>query len=104
MSDSLKGQTIYPFSDMLLDDISDGPEDDRGDFLADGNEWRTRPLWGIGFTQTVNPQTGFLHDGRAATLEEAIVWHGGEAKTAKQDFMLLTQAERDQVSAFLQSL
>jgi CxxC motif-containing protein (DUF1111 family) len=61
-------------------------------------------LWGIGLTQTVNPQAGFLHDGRAATLEEAILWHDGESKTSKQDFMALTQAERDQVIAFLQSL
>jgi CxxC motif-containing protein (DUF1111 family) len=79
MSDSLKGHTIYPFSDMLLDDISDGLEDDRGDFLADGNEWRQRPLWDIGLTQTEST-SGFLHGGRAATLEEAIVWHDGQAK------------------------
>jgi CxxC motif-containing protein (DUF1111 family) len=104
MSDSLKGQTIYPFSDMLLHDMGEGLADGRPDFLADGNEWRTRPLWGIGLTQTVNPQAGFLHDGRAATLEEAIVWHDGEAKTSKQDFMALTQTERVQVIAFLQSL
>ncbi|MBB1381249.1 c-type cytochrome [Shewanella sp. SR41-2] len=104
MSESLKGQTIYPFSDMLLHDMGEGLADGRPDFLADGNEWRTRPLWGIGLTQTVNPQAGFLHDGRAATLEEAILWHDGESKTSKQDFMALTQTERDQVIAFLQSL
>ncbi|WP_351010841.1 di-heme oxidoredictase family protein [Shewanella sp. S1-58-MNA-CIBAN-0166] len=104
MSDSLKGQTIYPFSDLLLHDMGEGLADGRPDFLADGNEWRTRPLWGIGLTQTVNPQAGFLHDGRAPTLEEAILWHDGESKTSKQDFMALTQAERDQVIAFLQSL
>lgn len=104
MSDSLKGQVIYPFTDMLLHDMGDGLADGRADFLANGNEWRTRPLWGIGLTQTVNPQAGFLHDGRAATLEEAILWHGGEAKNSQQAFMALTLAEREQVIAFLMSL
>jgi CxxC motif-containing protein (DUF1111 family) len=104
MGDSLKGQTIYPFSDMLLHDMGEGLADGRPDFLADGNEWRTRPLWGIGLTQTVNPQAGFLHDGRAATLEEAILWHGGEAQQSTDDFMALSQDERNQVIVFLRSL
>ncbi|MEI6859449.1 MAG: di-heme oxidoredictase family protein [Shewanella sp.] len=104
MDDSLKGQTIYPFTDMLLHDMGDELADGRPDFLADGNEWRTRSLWGIGLTQTVNPMAGFLHDGRAATLEEAILWHGGESELSRDDFMALTQTERDQVVAFLMSL
>ncbi|MGS0683297.1 di-heme oxidoredictase family protein [Shewanella sp. 125m-7] len=99
-----KSQTIYPFSDMLLHDMGDELADGRPDFLADGNEWRTRPLWGIGLTQTVNPQAGFLHDGRAATLEEAILWHGGEAEQSQQDFMTLSREERSQVIDFLMSL
>lgn len=104
MSDSHKRQTIYPFSDMLLHDMGDELADGRPDFLASGNEWRTRPLWGIGLTQTVNPQAGFLHDGRAATIEEAILWHGGEAEKSQQDFMALTADERAQVIDFLMSL
>ncbi|CAM3202406.1 di-heme oxidoredictase family protein [Shewanella violacea] len=104
MIDALKGQTIYPFTDMLLHDMGVELADGRPDFLADGNEWRTRSLWGIGLTQTVNPQAGFLHDGRAATLEEAILWHGGEGEQSRNDFMALTKAERDQVVAFLMSL
>ncbi|WP_394130502.1 di-heme oxidoredictase family protein [Shewanella maritima] len=104
MIDALKGQTIYPFTDMLLHDMGEELADGRPDFLATGREWRTRPLWGIGLTQTVNPQAGFLHDGRAATLEEAIVWHGGEAEQSQQDFMALTQSERTQVIAFIMSL
>ncbi|MCL1122910.1 di-heme oxidoredictase family protein [Shewanella surugensis] len=104
MSSALKGQTIYPFSDMLLHDMGEGLADGRPDFLADGNEWRTRPLWGIGLTQTVNPQAGFLHDGRAATLEEAVLWHGGEASSSQQAFMALSGVERDQVIDFLMSL
>ena len=104
MSDSHKNQTIYPFTDLLLHDMGDELADGRPDFLADGNEWRTRPLWGIGLTQTVNPQAGFLHDGRAATLEEAILWHGGEAQKSQQDFMALSAEERSQVIDFLMSL
>ena len=92
------------YSDLLLHDMGEGLADGRPDFLADGNEWRTRPLWGIGLTQTVNPQAGFLHDGRAATLEEAILWHGGEAQQSTDDFMALSQDERNQVIVFLRSL
>ncbi|PKH56696.1 thiol oxidoreductase [Shewanella sp. Choline-02u-19] len=99
-----KSQTIYPFTDMLLHDMGEGLADGRPDFLADGSEWRTRPLWGIGLTKTVNPQAGFLHDGRAATLEEAILWHGGEAQQSTDDFMALNAAERAQVVDFLMSL
>lgn len=104
MAEALKGQTIYPFTDMLLHDMGDELADGRPDFLANGNEWRTRSLWGIGLTQTVNPQAGFLHDGRAATLEEAILWHGGESEQSRDDFMALNKSERDQVTAFLMSL
>lgn len=104
MSESLKGQKIYPFTDLLLHDMGDGLADGRPDFLASGNEWRTRPLWGIGLTQTVNPQAGFLHDGRAATLEEAILWHGGEAEKSQNAFVALSKNEREQVIAFLMSL
>jgi len=99
-----KQQTIYPFTDMLLHDMGDGLADGRPDFLATGSEWRTRPLWGIGLTKTVNPLAGFLHDGRAATLEEAILWHGGEAQQSTNDFMALTAKERTQVVDFLMSL
>jgi CxxC motif-containing protein (DUF1111 family) len=101
---ALKAQTIYPFTDLLLHDMGADLADGRPDFLADGNEWRTRPLWGIGLTQTVNPQAGFLHDGRAATLEEAILWHSGEAQTSKTAFTKLTKTEREQMIAFLMSL
>lgn len=104
MIDALKSQIIYPFTDMLLHDMGEELADGRPDFLADGSEWRTRSLWGIGLTQIVNPKAGFLHDGRAATLEEAILWHGGEGEQSRNDFMALTKMERDQVVAFLMSL
>jgi len=102
--EGLKNQIIYPFTDMLLHDLGEGLADNRRDFMASGVEWKTRPLWGIGLTKTVNPAAGFLHDGRAATIEEAILWHGGEAEKSKHDFMQLAQTERAALIAFVMSL
>ncbi|HIP95365.1 MAG TPA: thiol oxidoreductase, partial [Leucothrix sp.] len=101
---SVENQVIYPFSDMLLHDMGPGLADGRKDFDANGNEWKTRQLWGIGLTQRVNPGAGFLHDGRARTLEEAILWHGGESEGIKNSFMQLDADSRQQVIQFLNSL
>jgi len=101
---ALKGQHIYPFTDMLLHDLGEGLADNRRDFTATGNEWKTRPLWGIGLTKTVNPAAGFLHDGRAANIEEAVLWHGGEAEKIIDNFKILSLSEREQLVAFVMSL
>ena len=100
----LENQKIYPFSDMLLHDMGEGLADGRRDFDATGREWKTRPLWGIGVTQTINPGAGFLHDGRAKTLEEAILWHDGEALGVKTKFMELPKKDRQSIIKFLESL
>lgn len=97
-------QTIQPYTDLLLHDMGAELADGRPDFLADGNEWRTAPLWGIGLTNTVLPGAGFLHDGRARTLEEAILWHGGEAQAARDGFRAAQAADREALIAFLRSL
>ncbi|MEZ5661744.1 MAG: di-heme oxidoredictase family protein [Burkholderiaceae bacterium] len=97
-------QIIHPYTDMLLHDMGDGLADGRTEFLANGREWRTRPLWGLGLTHTVNPLAGFLHDGRAATIDEAILWHGGEARAARDRFVGLDAATRAGLRAFLHSL
>ncbi|GAA5142958.1 di-heme oxidoredictase family protein [Thalassotalea piscium] len=102
--EALKGQHIYPFTDMLLHDMGEGLADNRRDYMATGKEWKTRPLWGIGLTKAVNPAAGFLHDGRAATIEEAILWHGGEAEQSKNSFMALTETDRNSLIAFVKSL
>jgi CxxC motif-containing protein (DUF1111 family) len=78
--------------------------DGRGDFEADGREWRTPPLWGIGLVETVNGHTEFLHDGRARSLEEAVLWHGGEAERSRAGYVALSKDERGAVVAFLESL
>ncbi|MDF1657260.1 MAG: di-heme oxidoredictase family protein, partial [Verrucomicrobiales bacterium] len=80
----LAGQTIRPYTDMLLHDMGPDLADGRPDFEASGSEWRTPPLWGIGLTEAVNGHTFFLHDGRARNLEEAILWHGGEAEASRE--------------------
>ncbi|MGE3910973.1 MAG: di-heme oxidoredictase family protein [Chloroflexota bacterium] len=102
---SLANQTIYPFSDLLLHDM--GPElaDGRPDYEASGTEWRTPPLWGIGLSEAVaGGSVTFLHDGRARNLNEAILWHGGEAEAAREWFRSLPAEERAALIAFLRSI
>lgn len=100
----LSKQDIHPFTDLLLHDMGDGLADNRPDFEADGREWRTPPLWGIGLFPEVNDHTRYLHDGRARSLEEAILWHGGEAESAKINFMNLKIDDRVALIRFLESL
>jgi len=100
----LSGQTIHPYTDLLLHDMGPGLADGRPDYLATGREWRTPPLWGIGLTGTVNRNVSFLHDGRARSLLEAVMWHGGQAAAARAVVRGLSRADRDALLAFLQSL
>jgi CxxC motif-containing protein (DUF1111 family) len=101
---ALAHQDIQPFTDLLLHDM--GPElaDGRPDFEASGSEWRTPPLWGIGLVSTVNRHTRFLHDGRARSLEEAVLWHGGEGEGARRRYTELPAGDRAALLAFLGSL
>jgi CxxC motif-containing protein (DUF1111 family) len=101
---ALAGQTIHPFTDLLLHDMGDALADGRPDFEASGREWRTPPLWGIGLTEVVNRHTRFLHDGRARSIEEAVLWHGGEAESSRTSFTRLPKSDRDALLRFLQSL
>jgi len=100
----LAHQTIHPYTDLLLHDMGPGLADNRPDFEASGSEWRTPALWGIGLAQTVTDGVSFLHDGRARTFEEAIMWHGGEAQAAHDAFQHATAADRDALTAFLGTL
>lgn len=100
----LAGQTIAPYTDLLIHDMGPGLADGRPDFAASGREWRTPPLWGIGLTQTISEQQRYLHDGRARSLTEAILWHGGEAKVARRRFEALPASQRRALLAFLESL
>jgi CxxC motif-containing protein (DUF1111 family) len=97
-------QLIWPYTDMLLHDMGDALADNRPDGFADGREWRTPPLWGIGLTKTVSGHTNFLHDGRARSLLEAILWHGGEATDARDRVIALPTGDRENLLRFLNSL
>lgn len=98
------GITISPYSDLLLHDMGAGLADGRSEFLATGSEWRTAPLWGIGLYATVSGEANYLHDGRARSIEEAILWHGGEAQKSKAEFMALSKIDRNKVLMFLKSI
>lgn len=96
--------TIHPYSDLLLHDMGPDLADGRPDFRASGSEWRTAPLWGIGLSAFVTGHTRFLHDGRARNLEEAVLWHGGEALKARDFYRNLSKPEREALLKFLSSL
>jgi len=81
-----------------------GLADNAPDFLATGSEWRTPPLWGIGLFQIVNGHTNYLHDGRARNIEEAILWHGGEAENSVEEYKKLSIDDRGNLLEFLNSL
>lgn len=109
------GQVIYPYTDLLLHDMGDDladrmiagklpAKDAQVEFLANSYEWRTPALWGIGLAQTVDPQATFLHDGRARTLMEAVLWHDGEAEKQRQKVLKLDKQGRAELNAFLKSL
>jgi CxxC motif-containing protein (DUF1111 family) len=100
----LAHQTLHPYTDLLLHDMGSALADGRPDFVASGSEWRTTPLWGLGLAQTVLPYSGYLHDGRARTIEEAVLWHGGEAQASKEKFMAMPRKDRADLLKFLSSL
>ena len=100
----LRSQRIQPFTDLLLHDMGEALADNMGEALATGSEWRTPPLWSIGLTAGVSGGEAYLHDGRARTLEEAILWHGGEGEKSKEAFRTMPAADRAALVKFLKSL
>ena len=116
----VRSQTIHPYSDMLLHDMGPGLADNLGEGTASGSEWRTTPLWGLGLSACVtggvinptggegneicNPHHAYLHDGRARTIEEAILWHGGEGENSKNAYETLSDSNKDKLLEFLKSL
>ncbi|KDC55556.1 di-heme oxidoredictase family protein [Pseudoalteromonas sp. S3431] len=116
----LRSQTIRPFTDLLLHDMGEGLADNLGGGNATGAEWRTAPLWGLGLSACVTagvtnptgyqgddvctPDANYLHDGRARTINEAIMWHGGEAEQSRIAYESLSNTRRSALLAFLNSL
>ena len=97
-------QLIWPYTDLLLHDMGDGLADHRPEGQAGGTEWRTAPLWGIGLTEQVSGRATFLHDGRARSLLEAILWHGGEAQASRDKVVAMPSSDREALIRFLESL
>jgi CxxC motif-containing protein (DUF1111 family) len=100
----VRNQTIRPFTDLLLHDMGPGLADPMRDGNTNASEWRTSPLWNIGLTADVSGGEAYLHDGRARTLEEAILWHDGEGRAARDAFRTMPAADRAALVAFLRSL
>ena len=100
----LANQTIRPYTDLLLHDMGEALSDGRPDYVATAREWRTAPLWGIGLNKLVSGHTQFLHDGRARSITEAILWHGGEAQKSREAFRTMPKSSRTALLTFLESL
>lgn len=101
---AFRNQIIWPHTDLLLHDLGPHLADGFTEGVANGQEWRTPPLWGIGQTKAVSKHTYFLHDGRARSLLEAILWHGGEADAARDRVVKMTPNERKHLLDYLNSL
>lgn len=95
---------IHAYTDLLLHDMGADLADNHLNFQATGEEWRTPPLWGLGLSQTAFPYSTYLHGGRARTLEEAILWHGGEGAASREAFRTMDSCDRTALVAFLKSL
>lgn len=100
----MAGQTIWPYTDLALHDMGEGLADGVNEHSANGREWRTPPLWGIGLQEAYTGQQRYLHDGRARSIEEAILWHGGEAQASQQAYINLSKKQRTQLLEFLAAI
>jgi CxxC motif-containing protein (DUF1111 family) len=102
--ESLANQTIWPYTDLALHDMGQDLADGVNEYDANGSEWRTPPLWGIGARKNMRSGNLYLHDGRAETVAEAILWHGGEAQVSRQNFIQLNQQQRNALLAFVDAI
>jgi CxxC motif-containing protein (DUF1111 family) len=100
----LSGQIFHAYTDLLLHDMGEELADGRPDFAAGPRDWRTPPLWGLGLSRTVSGSTAMLHDGRARSVAEAILWHGGEAAASRAAFRAMSREERDALVRFVESI
>jgi CxxC motif-containing protein (DUF1111 family) len=98
----LRAQNIRPYTDLLLHDLGEGLADASAQESA--QEWRTAPLWGAGLSENIQGHVSLLHDGRARSVLEAVLWHGGEAAPAQARFTQLSPEDRQALLRFVQSL
>ena len=107
MSDveALSEKTFHPYSDFLLHDMGPALDDGYIEGSSMTSEWRTAPLWGLGLSSdSQGGQLFLLHDGRATSIEDAIIFHGGESATSKEAYMTLSETEKVRIIQFLESL
>jgi len=103
--DAISEKTFYPYTDLLLHDMGELLDDNYPEGSASGNEWRTPPLWGLGLAEDSQGGTGYyLHDGRATSIEDAIYLHAGEAVDVRNNYIALTDADKESLISFLKSL
>lgn len=102
---ALKNKLIHPYTDLLLHDMGEELNDNYTEGTALASEWKTPALWGLGLSQdSQGGKTFFLHDGRARSLEEAILYHGGEAASSRDKYKQLSDDEKAKLFSFLNSL
>jgi CxxC motif-containing protein (DUF1111 family) len=102
---AIANKVFYPYSDFLLHDMGTSLDDGYTEGSAKTYEWRTPPLWGLGLSK--NSQGGqyfLMHDGKARSIDEAILLHGGEANQIRNNYQVLTAAEKTKLIQFLESL
>jgi CxxC motif-containing protein (DUF1111 family) len=99
----LRNQTIHPYTDLLLHDMGPQLADNFPQGNASGQEWRTAPLWGVGLLSSITPNVRYLHDGRARSIEEAILWHGGQGAASRDRFKQLSASDRQSLIDFVNS-
>lgn len=103
--EALSYKTFHPYTDLLLHDMGTELDDGYTEGSALTSEWRTAPLWGLGLSPDSQGGKYYLmHDGRARSIEEAILLHGGEAENSKNQYVGLDQSEKDDLIKFLESL
>lgn len=102
---ALSNKTFFPYTDLLLHDMGPALDDGVTEGSAETYEWRTPALWGLGLSPNSQGGSYFLmHDGRAKSIEEAIVLHGGEAENSKNQFTSLSEGDKEALIKFLKSL
>jgi CxxC motif-containing protein (DUF1111 family) len=101
----LSNRVFHPYTDLLLHDMGPGLDDGYTEGFALTSEWKTPPLWGLGLSKDAQGGIYYLlHDGRANTIEDAILMHGGEAEQSKNKYSQLSSTEKEKLIKFLESL
>lgn len=103
--DALSFQQFSPYTDLLLHDMGDALDDGYTEGNATSGEWRTPPLWGLGLS--ANSQGGeyyLMHDGRARSIDQAILLHAGEAESSRMLYQSLSSDDQKALLTFLEAL